>query len=60
MRDGQPLEPPTPLIELRQRVTQEAARLPDELKTLESAQAYPVHISPGLRALAAELDRTNR
>ena len=59
MRNGQPLETPTPLIELRQRVTQEVARLPEELKKPEPAQAYPVDISPGLRALAAELDRAS-
>ena len=59
MRNGRRVVPPTPLMELRCRVATEVARLPRELRGLERAPAYPVHVSSGLRALAAELDREN-
>lgn len=57
MRGGRRLATPTPLIELRRRIAAELRRLPVELQSLEPAKAYPVCISSGLRALAAELDQ---
>jgi hypothetical protein len=60
MRNGKRLSPPDQLIELRRRAAAELSRLPAELQGLEPAKAYPVRISPGLRALTAKLDQANQ
>ena len=59
MRTGKRLGPPAPLMELRHRVAAELPRLPAELRELEPAKAFAARISPGLQALAAELDHAN-
>lgn len=60
MRDGRRIAPSPPLATLRAQAADTLARLPQALRTLapvDPAQAYPVTISPGLRALAEQLDR---
>jgi nicotinate phosphoribosyltransferase len=44
------------LDEIRRRTLASYARLPTQMTALEAAQAYPVEISPSLRALAKQLD----
>lgn len=46
-----------PLDVPRSRLIGQLARLPEKLKSLQSAEPYEVTIAPQLRALAAELDR---
>lgn len=57
MREGRRLAPPEPLSAIRERVAMELARLPAHLRALKSEPAYPVEISPALRALIAEVDQ---
>ncbi|MCK2089310.1 nicotinate phosphoribosyltransferase [Thauera aromatica] len=60
LRGGARLAPPAALDALRGHAADNLARLPDALRRLEAAAAgesYPVHISPALQALAAEVDR---
>lgn len=45
------------LAEARDRAANEIAALPEAVRRLEGATPYPVAVSPGLRALAAEVDR---
>lgn len=60
MRDGRRLARPQGLADLRRRANAELAGLPGQLRALEPsspADAFPVRISPGLRALASRMDR---
>lgn len=60
MRGGQRVAPAEPLAALRAHAAAELARLPAALRRLDDAatvQHYPVHISPALQRLAAEVDR---
>lgn len=60
MRGGQRLSLPEPLADLRLHAASELACLPDSLRNLEKAEDFPVEISPGLRALADQLDAIQR
>jgi nicotinate phosphoribosyltransferase len=53
MRAGRPLHPHPSLAELRARCAAELARLPDGVRRLRDAEAYPVTPSAGLRARQA-------
>lgn len=57
MADGRRLAPPPDLAATRAHAAAELQRLPEPLRRLESEPAYPVTISPALRALADEVDR---
>src|SRR5690606_22007929 len=57
MRDGRRIAPAEPLAALREHAAAELARLPESLRAIAPAAPYPVEISAGLRALAAEVDR---
>ena len=59
MRGGRRLQLSPRLDDLRRRTTQQIAVLPEPLRQLDPAPPYRVEISPSLRALAAEVDRTN-
>ncbi len=57
MRAGRRIAPPESLAAIRARAAAELARLPDALRSLESAvPAYPVQVSDRLRRLADEVD----
>ncbi len=58
MRAGRRIAPLPALKEIRARATDQLQRLPERLRRLEPAHDYPVALSPGLRALVAELERT--
>lgn len=60
MRSGRRLGSPPILGELRERTRTQLARLPDALRQLHDAPAYPLRISAGLQALVAQVDRTYR
>lgn len=60
MTGGRRLAPAESLAVLRERVNQQLAALPPELRTLTAAPPYAVEIAPELRELAAHLDQTNR
>jgi nicotinate phosphoribosyltransferase len=51
MAGGRRLRPSPPLAELRARCLAERARLPDAVRRIDAASAYPVALSPGLQAL---------
>ncbi len=55
MRKGELLDPPRPAAAIRDAVRARLAQLPEALRTLEQAPAYPVEISEKLRALAQRL-----
>ncbi|MCC6468975.1 MAG: nicotinate phosphoribosyltransferase [Alphaproteobacteria bacterium] len=57
MRGGRRLASPETLAAMRDRCAGDLERLPPALRKLAAADAYPVAISPGLRALAASVDR---
>lgn len=57
MRDGKRLAPAPSLDAIRVHAAAELARLPQPLRGLAQAPAYPVAIAPALRRLAAEVDR---
>jgi nicotinate phosphoribosyltransferase len=57
LRGGMRVEPAEGLAAIRERLTRQLARLAPGLKRLASPSAYPVQVSPGLRALAEEVDR---
>jgi len=57
MRGGKRLPDLETLTQARSRAAAELARLPDALRSLEPAPAYPVTVSERLRALADEVDR---
>jgi nicotinate phosphoribosyltransferase len=50
------LPPPAPLAELRERTLRELARLPEELRAIESGPSYPVHVAAKVRELAERVD----
>jgi len=56
MRGGSRLAPSPPLQEVRRHALAELARLPDALRGLAAAPAYPVTVAEPLRALAREVD----
>ena len=56
MRGGNRLVPSPPLQEVRRHALAELARLPDALRGLAAAPAYPVTVAEPLRALAREVD----
>ncbi len=58
MKDGKRLHPTEPLPGLRARCLAERDRLPDAVRRIRDAAAYPVEISPGLRARQEEARRT--
>ena len=57
MRDGRRLREAESLEAIRARVREQLAALPEAHRALDPAPPYPVTISPGLRELAAALDR---
>jgi len=57
MRSGHRIEAGATLQQARERCQRELAQLPEPLRTLDPAPAYPVRVSVGLRELAAEVDR---
>ena len=57
MRAGKRLPDLEKLTQARARAAAELARLPDALRSLEPAPAYPVTVSDRLKALADEVDR---
>jgi nicotinate phosphoribosyltransferase len=56
MRSGKRLSPAVPLAKLRERTSAELSRLPENLRTIEATEPYPVAVSPRLRELAREVD----
>ena len=56
MKGGRRLTPAEPLQRSRQRALAELERLPEPLKRLESAPAYPVTVAQAVTNLAAEVD----
>jgi nicotinate phosphoribosyltransferase len=57
MRGGRRLVPAPALPEIRRHAVASLARLPEALRRLEDCD-YPVEISPALRELAADVDRS--
>jgi nicotinate phosphoribosyltransferase len=57
MRGGRRIAPAEPLQRSRERALGELGRLPQALKSLEPATAYPVTVSEALKDLAREVDR---
>ncbi len=57
MRHGRRVAPLPTLAEARERAAAEVAALPEAMRDLASTTPYPVAVSPGLRALAVEVDR---
>jgi nicotinate phosphoribosyltransferase len=60
MKSGQRVAPAEPLQRSRERALGELARLPEELKSLGPAPAYPVIVGEALKDLAREVDRVQR
>ncbi len=56
VRGGEPIEPRLSLQEAREHARNELAHLPESLRALEPAPAYPVDVDAALEALAAEID----
>lgn len=56
MRAGRRLEVSPPLAEVRAYAQRQQAILPEALRDLEAAVAYPVEVAEPLRALASEVD----
>ena len=57
MRQGRRLAAPPTLAEIREKAAQGLARLPEALRRLREGATLPVSITPGLIALAEEVDR---
>lgn len=57
MRGGRRLGPAPSLAEIRARAAEDLARLPESLRGLAHAPAYPVEVAEPLVRLAAEVDR---
>lgn len=57
MRSGRLVAPLPALEETRATAARNLAALPEPLRRLEEGAAYPVAVSGGVRALAAEMDR---
>ncbi len=60
LRAGARVGGPPPLAALRARAQAQMAALPEALRSLSPAAAYPVAVSPSLRALADEVDAQSR
>jgi nicotinate phosphoribosyltransferase len=58
MRAGQRIRPSPSLQEVRQRAQRNLEQLPEHLRALDAVSDYPVEISPGVRAMAEQCDRT--
>lgn len=56
MRNGRRLAPPEPLPVMRQRATEQLARLPERLRSLDRVAPFEVTVSAALRALAVSMD----
>jgi nicotinate phosphoribosyltransferase len=57
MRDGRRIGPAQTLAQGRERAARELERLPEALRGLGHAEAYPVAIGEALKQLAADVDR---
>jgi nicotinate phosphoribosyltransferase len=57
MQNGKRLRPSPSLDDIRARTGQSLERLPEPLQRLEPGAPYPVEVSSGLDALAADVDR---
>jgi nicotinate phosphoribosyltransferase len=57
MHDGFRIEPPAPLLRLRQRTLAAYAQLPQALRGLGSGPAYAVLVSPALQEMARKVDQ---
>jgi nicotinate phosphoribosyltransferase len=57
MRSGKRVSAAVPLSKMRERTLKELERLPEPLRALGRAPAYPVTVSPAVRELAREIDR---
>lgn len=60
MRGGKRVVSSPSFADIRERVTDQTARLPEPFKRLEEAPPYPVQVSPLLQNLAREVDRKSR
>ena len=60
MRAGRRLAPSPPLQAVRGHASAELARLPDTLRPLSTAAAYPVTVAPALQALTRAVDQKSR
>src|SRR5579884_1266105 len=60
MRGGKRVTPAPSFTEIRKRVTDQIARLPEPMKRLEEAPPYPVRLSAALQQLAREVDERSR
>jgi nicotinate phosphoribosyltransferase len=58
MREGRRLAPSPELTQVRGRVSAHLARLPDDLRRLDSAGTYEVGISSSLQQLAESVDHS--
>jgi nicotinate phosphoribosyltransferase len=56
MEQGRRLTAPVPLKQSRERALDQLKKLPDGLKRLERAPAYPVRVSEAIRFLARDVD----
>ena len=56
MKGGRRLSPAEPLDRSRQRAMNDLERLPEPLRTLETAPSYPVIVSEALKNLATKVD----
>jgi nicotinate phosphoribosyltransferase len=54
MEGGKPLQPPPPLKEVRSRCMAQLARLPEQVRRIDSPERYPVEISPKLLDLTGQ------
>jgi nicotinate phosphoribosyltransferase len=56
MKDGLRLAPAPSLTDLRGHMAAQLARIPESLRTIETAPTYEVRVSPALQALANAVD----
>ena len=56
MREGQRLTPPPALADVRARVADELALLPEHLRRLQESPPYQVRVAQALRDLAKACD----
>jgi nicotinate phosphoribosyltransferase len=57
MQGGRRMAPSPTLVEIRTRAARDIERLPEALRRLEPAAAYPIEIAAPLLKLAADVDR---
>ena len=57
MQDGERLNPPTNLVDVRSHLIEGLRQLPDSYRTLTKAPAIPVEVSKELRRLAESVDQ---